>query len=166
MNTLIFRWFNGLAGLSPFGDRLIIFAADYLGYVLIATLVVYFIFYHRQSALFISAAGLISWLLAHLIKYFYASPRPFLVLTDLQPLIRHGGNDSFPSGHAAFFMALGSALYLSNKKLGQIYILGAVLISLARVAAGIHWPLDILAGWALAWLVVGLVKFSLPRARL
>ena len=166
MNELIFHWLNQLAVLSPFGDRLIIFAADYLGYILILGAIIYFIFRGRRAALFVSASSFLAWLLAEVIKHFYFSPRPFLVLDNVRLLIQHGGNDSWPSGHATFFMALATALYLFNKKLGNLYLLGAVIISLARVVAGIHWPLDVLAGWVLAWLVVTGLKGWLPATRL
>ena len=41
-----------------------------------------------------------------------------------------------------------------DKKRGWIYLAGAALIGLARVAAGVHWPSDILAG-----AIVGLISF-------
>ncbi len=83
------------------------------------------------------------------IKLFFPSPRPFASL-DIPPLVV-GDNPygSFPSSHAAFFAALGMTMYFCNPKLGKWFIAGAVLIGVARMAAGLHWPTDILAGLGL-----------------
>jgi len=57
-------------------------------------------------------------------------------------------------------MALGTALFAYHKKLGAIYILGALAIGVARVVAGVHWPGDILAGWFLG-AVIGWLAYSM-----
>jgi len=41
---------------------------------------------------------------------------------------------------------LGAILYFYNIKAGTIFLLGAVVLSGARVLAFLHWPSDILAG--------------------
>ncbi len=72
-------------------------------------------------------------------------PRPFFTL-DLPSLIDVGAQTkSFPSDHAtlAFFLA-----FLISKRRPQwrwVYAL-AFLVSLGRVAVGVHYPLDVLAG--------------------
>src|SRR3989344_1540233 len=111
MNEIIFRFFNNLAGQSALGDRVIIFFAEYLGWLILIILVALVVWSWRRvfniaSVSFVLASTLTAWLIAQIIKYFYFSPRPFLALTDIYQLIRHGANDSFPSGHAALFMAL------------------------------------------------------------
>jgi len=65
---------------------------------------------------------------------------------------------SFPSGHsmmsAIVFLTLGVLLATAlEKRVMQFYVLGlAVLITVAvgisRVYLGVHWPTDVLAGWA------------------
>ncbi len=157
MNEIIFRFLNNLAGQSPLGDAVIIFLAEYLGWALIALLAVYF-FRRRyragwpEQALALLATTGVSWLLAQAIKYFYARPRPFAALSDVHQLISETSN-AMPSGHAASFFALALTLYLYDRRWGNIYLVGAVVIGTARVAAGIHWPIDILAGVALAGIV-------------
>ena len=34
-----------------------------------------------------------------------------------------------------------------NKKVGYFYIMGAILIGLARIASGVHFPIDIIFGY-------------------
>ena len=96
-----------------------------------------------------------------LIRFFWERPRPF-VENNITPLIEHAASASFPSGHAAFFFALGAIVYFYNKKAGILFLLGAAILSSARVFAFLHWPSDILAGAVIgitsAFLVVQLSR--------
>lgn len=53
---------------------------------------------------------------------------------------------SFPSRHMTFFFAISTALYFYNKRWGVVFLIAALLIGIARVIAGVHYPLDILGG--------------------
>jgi undecaprenyl-diphosphatase len=75
---------------------------------------------------------------------------------------------SFPSGHAtmsaAIYLTLGALLASTRaRRREQAWVLGgaaaiAALVGASRVALGVHWPTDVLAGWvfgaawAIAWL--------------
>ncbi|MGD2057988.1 MAG: phosphatase PAP2 family protein [Anaerolineales bacterium] len=64
---------------------------------------------------------------------------------------------SFPSGHAARAALLAVlTVGLGPLWLAVILVLWAPLVSLARVAMGLHYPTDVLAGGALGF-VVGLI---------
>lgn len=136
-------------------NSLIIFCAEYLPYLLVLGFLLLLIFSKKDKIekikIFIFA--LVSVFLARvviteIIRYFYYSPRPFVVLNNLNQLISHESTGSFPSGHAAFFFALATTIMLATKwrTWGAVFFLGAILIGIARVIAGIHWPYDILGG--------------------
>ncbi|MEK7500775.1 MAG: phosphatase PAP2 family protein [Patescibacteria group bacterium] len=99
------------------------------------------------------------------IRYFWPRPRPF-VAQHLQALIDQSPFEaSFPSGHATFFMAIAVYFLLSGeKRIGWFLLVSAVIISLARVAAGVHYPSDIAAGW-LAGAAVSWKVFRLKRLK-
>jgi undecaprenyl-diphosphatase len=65
---------------------------------------------------------------------------------------------SFPSGHATFFMALAVSIFLSHKKAGYLFMFFALLIGIARIIAGVHFPVDILGGFVIGALVAFFVK--------
>ncbi len=169
MNQSLFYYLNNLAGKSVYFDNLVVFCAEYLAYFLVAVflLLLFFSKKDRVSKLKILIFSGLSVLLARgiiteIIRYFYHHPRPF-VNNAVHQLIFNETSGSFPSGHAAFFFALAMAItlgHLVSKRtlsVSIIFFLGAILIGLARVIAGVHWPLDILGGAIIgifsAWII-------------
>lgn len=168
MNETIFRYLNSFAGQFQWLDTAIVFSAETLGIILLIGLVI-FLFYHEHkgrgfhNVIVVLGVIFFAWFASWLIKYFYASPRPFIALENVTKLMDHGGMDSFPSGHATFFSAMATVLYFYHKKIALFYALGAVLIGASRVVAGIHWPLDILAGYLLGGIVAVFFYFLYHR---
>lgn len=169
LDQVIFNAIHGLAGKSRLIDLLGIFLADYLGYFLLAG-ALYLIFSEKdwrkrcQSLLFTALTIILSrGLFTEIIRFFYNRQRPFAVL-GFPPLINHEMAASFPSGHAAFYFALALAIfYLASRVWGWRFLGAALVIGLARVFVGVHWPLDILAGLLVALISFYLVKLLFKR---
>ncbi len=70
---------------------------------------------------------------------------------------------AFPSGHAAIFFALAAVAYLINRRWGIYLFIGAVINALARVAVGVHWPIDVVGGAFLGIVVVLVLQRLLPK---
>ena len=69
---------------------------------------------------------------------------------------------SFPSGHSSNAVTLYGSLAAHEKKRKLFWILAVVLpllVGFSRVFVGVHYPTDVLCGWALGVLVVLLVPF-------
>ena len=107
-------------------------------------------------------SGAFAWVLAYIIKFLLHIPRPFDVFAQVQSLILENGY-SFPSGHVTFYMALAVSIFLSHKRAGYIFIFLALIIGIARIIAGVHFPLDILGGFALGSVIAYFVKSIYPH---
>jgi len=163
----IFQAIHGLANHSKFIDGLGIFLANYFGYLLIIV-AVYLLFKKEKEIrrrifvflFFILTAILSRGLVTEIIRFFYHRLRPFNVL-NFSPLIKEGAF-SFPSGHMTFYFALAMTIFLLNKKWAWIFVGGVVLMGIARIFVGVHWPSDILAGILIAIASYFIVKKILP----
>jgi undecaprenyl-diphosphatase len=76
---------------------------------------------------------------------------------DLGKIYRKTDPHSFPSGHATRAVLLGViALGLAPAWLGAALIIWGPLVGIARIAMGVHYVSDVLAGWVLG-AVIGLL---------
>lgn len=101
-----------------------------------------------------------------LVKFIVARSRP-----QLWPDALPATGPSFPSGHATFMVIVVAALALvafdpprgwpARVAVGAGSLLLCLLVGLSRVVLGVHYPLDILAGFALGgfWVYLFLVPF-------
>ena len=151
LDLLFFNAFYSLAGQLWYFDHVIVIAAEVLPYGAFGAVIVmaYYAWQKQQPAevigytLAIIGSGIARGI-AQLIKMAYYHPRPGVTL-DFVPLFPETSY-SFPSGHAITFFALAMAVYMINKKFGIILFAVAMVISSARIMAGVHWPSDIIAG--------------------
>lgn len=156
LNEDIFYFLHTLASQNEVLDFIIIFFAKYAQYFVLGISLVYIVRYARVHSPYIYKRYgyvlkaylplFLTWFTATIIKILTKIPRPFVSLQDVIPLFVYGGNDSFPSGHATVFSSLATVIYMRDKKKGIFFFILFILISLARVIAGIHYPIDILVG--------------------
>jgi undecaprenyl-diphosphatase len=111
---------------------------------------------HRRLPWVLAAIVLLGRGLSEAQKYWIARVRP-----DLEPHLVVVKTSSFPSGHAASSMIflLSLALVLTaGTRWARPAVAGAILLSLAigtsRVMLGVHWPSDVIGGWAFGMLWV------------
>ncbi len=167
LNKYLFEKIYSAVGHSSFMDAVAIFFAEYFTYLLIAGVAFWIlsrggkkIIFSVFSFVFLSvlfSRGIIT----EVIRYFYKSPRPFTAL-GFEPLI-FDGNQSFPSGHTAFLFAFAFSIFLINKKFGIWLAVAGLLVALARIYAGVHWPFDILGGVVVALIGTFIAHFLLKK---
>ncbi len=158
-------WFIGVAqAFSTFGSPPVLG-----GIAAVAVLVLWLRLREPRAAVFLTLSLGGAMLINILFKLFFARVRPAL-FDHLTPAPGY----SFPSGHAmgsaAFFLAvylLVAALFPRWRWLAGV--LGALLtlgIGLSRLVLQVHYPSDVLAGWALsaAW-VLGVNLVYAPPCR-
>ncbi|MFE7585022.1 phosphatase PAP2 family protein [Streptomyces gardneri] len=153
---------NGLAKAAPpWFDRVMEFVGEY-GIMLGMVLVVLWCWWSvRRSGTLadsVSAVAGLVWaplaagvaLLVNIpIRGFVERPRPFNDHQGLEVLVAGKTDFSFVSDHATMAMALGVGLFVANRKFGLAAIGLALAEGFARVYMGVHYPTDVIGGFAL-----------------
>lgn len=151
------------------------------GYPVLVTLVsavVGFLLVSRKfgPALFAAVSIATGTLASHLLKIAYDRPRP-----DVVDHLVQTHTASFPSGHATMsavvYLTLASLIVrLVDDVAVRVYVLAVAFlltfaVGMSRIYLGVHWPSDVVAGWALgvawaclSWLAVTALRRLRERA--
>lgn len=142
------RWFEEMArDITALGGSavLLLLTAAIVGFLLLRR--------ERRTAVFILLTVIGAELVSTVLKLGFERPRPTLV-----PHAVYVYTSSFPSGHAmlsaAVYLTLGALLaHLQERAVIKAYLLIwavgiTILVGLSRVYLGVHWPTDVLGGWA------------------
>jgi undecaprenyl-diphosphatase len=91
-------------------------------------------------------------------------PRPFVAHPrGVHLFAHHAADPGFPSDHATAAFAIAVALLLYSRRWGALALVAATILALTRVAMGIHYPTDVLAGAAVGALAA--LTLHQPRVR-
>jgi len=138
--------------------RVLRYFSFFLSYIYIYMMPLFLLFWlftystrkmYAFSLLFLSSFS--AWFLAELIKNIVRIPRPIT-----SGLIVAEKGFSFPSQHASVTMIVGVVMYSMDKRIGAVLIVLSLLVGLSRVVLGVHYVVDIFAGWTVG-ILLGLV---------
>lgn len=137
-------------------------------YVLPIAAIVFFFVSHRwkyRFALILVAVALAD-ILSSDVKILACRPRPYIAHPEIirTPEL-YGYNStsySMPSNHAAnmFAAAVVAIAILRRKRWAPLFFLPAFLIGYSRIYLGVHYPTDVLAGYAVGTLAAGIVLLT------
>ncbi|MEU7278787.1 phosphatase PAP2 family protein [Streptomyces sp. NPDC045431] len=153
---------NGLAKSAPtWFDRVMEFVGEY-GIMLAMVLVVLWCWWSARRRGgpedSISTVAALVWaplaagiaLLVNIpIRGFVERPRPFRDHQGLEVLVAGKTDYSFVSDHATMAMGIGAALFVAHRKFGLAAIGLALAEGFCRVYMGVHYPTDVVGGFAL-----------------
>jgi|APFre7841882654_1041346.scaffolds.fasta_scaffold109190_1 undecaprenyl-diphosphatase len=158
----VFRWINGLSGrFGPLDWAASHLANDYFLPAAIG-LIAFGLWFtghnpearrRNQWAFIYGAVGVgFSALAVMIINHYYFRDRPYVLFPQITPEVKHlfylPTVSSFPSYSAALTFAFAFGVWLRNKKVGIVLFGLSVVMALARIYVGVHYPLDILGGAA------------------
>jgi len=75
-----------------------------------------------------------------------------------------GSGQSFPSTHATDTAAAAAVFSWAAPKLSPAALVIVLLVGISRVYLGVHWPTDVMAGWAVGF-AIGAALVLLNRLR-
>lgn len=148
----LFHLLNNLLGKSHPFDIAIIFFAKYLIFVL-GLLVLFSLgkdFVQEPKRRFtLNLGALIGTIftviaVTQVIRALYHHSRPLFALGT--PHILFESSYSFPSMHTILIFGVATAVYFYNRRLAYGIYASGVLVGIARVIAGVHYPFDIVGG--------------------
>ncbi|MGP4086279.1 phosphatase PAP2 family protein [Streptomyces sp. KR55] len=161
---------NGLAKDAPsWFDRIMEFVGEY-GLLLAMVLLVVWCWWSvrrrggEEAASSVAAlvwaplAAGIAVLVNVPIRGFVERPRPFVNHEGLDVLVSGKTDFSFVSDHATITMAMGVGLFVAHRKFGLAGIGLALLEGFLRVYMGVHYPTDVIGGFALGTAVALLLS--------
>ena len=154
LNISLFSWINASPEASNTSIHFAIFIANDLLYCMILLFAWFWLRGNYDTKkqilkafIFTSIAILISQCISHV----YYHPRPFVMEVG-RTLIYHAPNGSFPSDHMLIFSSIAfSYLFSAQRKLGIFLLVMAWLVAWSRVYLGVHFPLDMLGAFLLAF---------------
>lgn len=162
MNTALQHLINGWAGHNALLDGTMRIAATYL--IVAAVLVLVALWWWPAAgptraanqrvvlAAVVGAGGAL--LVGALVRALHPEARPFVVDPSTRLLVTHAADSSLPSDHALVSFGVAGTVLWWRRLAGMLLVGFGILIGLARIYVGVHWPVDIAAG-ALIGLGVG-----------
>jgi membrane-associated phospholipid phosphatase len=112
-------------------------------------------------------AAIIGTLIANILKTYLNIPRPPAIIDKnviniIGPIFF---SHSFPSGHTVtIFTFAGILIFFFRSLFVRLgLILFALLIGISRIAVGVHWPADVLAGAAIGCLCAMIGVYSVTK---
>lgn len=114
--------------------------------------------------------GICSTIIYKFLKQVFMRPRPELLVR----IIKQGGY-SFPSGHAMNgLVCYGILIYLINRYVNNQFIrrglsafltISIFIIGSSRIYVGVHYPTDIIGGWAIGTVVLTIAINIIEKMR-
>lgn len=144
----LFFYLNDFVKQSDFWRQFIRWFADY-GIILIVIGLIYLIVRDRINALFAAVlSGILGAFVNFVLQLLWQRPRPFVTYaSSVTQLAGHTTIYSFPSAHTFLSFAIATTVILyGHKKLGFAMLIIAIGIGISRIAAGLHYPSDVLGG--------------------
>jgi membrane-associated phospholipid phosphatase len=163
MNQAIFNFLFSFSHNQALA-QVSVFVSNILIYIL-ALVIIIFVFL-KARPLFLKlfvlfGSVIVAGILSKILKTLLSVPRPFIA-GNFIPVVHETGF-SLPSTHATAFATLTIVAFSMNRKLGIIFGISTLLIGLSRVILGVHYPFDVLLGFALGALI-GLLFVHLGKS--
>ena len=115
-------------------------------------LIAYLIYFHDIRIIKCIAVPAFMFITLSAARHIMNFPRPYekYEITPIIPKDKKGR--SFPSRHTASAAVIGVTFLYISPPLGVVFLVIAVFVGISRAVCGVHFPRDVIAGYAYALL--------------
>lgn len=166
LNNSIFRMINDLGKQFTYLNPVIAFIAEYMVFFLALSVIIFWFTRKKQNRMMVICATIafvISEVIGKIAGKFYSHQQPFAVFSNVNQLIAHEVDNSFPSDHTLLFFSFCVTFLLFKKRYGFLWILLAFSVGFSRIWAGLHYPVDIIVAAAIGSTLSLIVYQVVPR---
>ncbi|OOZ84629.1 undecaprenyl-diphosphatase [Bacillus cereus] len=165
-NIDIFRTINDLGKQYSFLNSTMVFMAEYMVYILALIILTYWFTGTRKSRMMVIQA-MVAFVIAETIGKiagkFHLNYQPFAVLPDVNKLVDHAVDNSFPSDHTILFFSICFSFWLVHKKTGWLWLILAFCVAISRIWVGVHYPFDVAIGALIGCISAVFSYWLVPR---
>lgn len=158
----VYHFINGFAGRNHVLDAIMIFfAKDALELYAVLFVIAWFVLpkkdiNNRHALVMAGLSGVLALIINVVISHVWFRPRPFTVFHKgtFTQLVPHSSDASFPSDHTSGSWGFAAGSWGKQQKwISYTFTVIAIIVMVARVFVGLHYPTDVIGG-----LVVGLIS--------
>ncbi|MGN4819040.1 undecaprenyl-diphosphatase [Bacillus cereus group sp. MYBK139-2] len=165
-NIDIFRTINDLGKQYSFLNPAIVFLAEYMVYIFALIILAYWFTGSRKSRMMVIQA-MVAFVIAEVIGKiagkFHLNYQPFAVLPDVNKLVDHAVDNSFPSDHTILFFSICFSFWLVRKKTGWLWLILALCVAISRIWVGVHYPFDVAIGALIGCISAIILYWLVPK---
>ena len=170
-DTTVYHFINGFAGRSNILDTIMIFfAKDALEIYAALFIIAWFVLpkkdiNNRHALVMAGLSGVLALIINLVISHIWFRPRPFTVFQKgtFTQLVPHSPDASFPSDHASGSWGFAAGSWGKQQKwISYTFTIIAVIVMIARVFVGVHYPTDVIGGMVIG-IIASRVMWKLSR---
>ncbi|EOO19234.1 undecaprenyl-diphosphatase [Bacillus cereus] len=163
LNIDAFRAINNLGKQYSSLNSTMVFLAEYMVYFLGLIIIAYWFTQSRKNKMMIIQA-IVAFVTAEIIGKLagnlHLNYQPFSVLPNVNKLVDHAVDNSFPSDHTILFFSICFSFWLVRKKARWLWLVLAFCVAISRIWVGVHYPFDVITG-ALIGIISALFSYWL-----
>ncbi|EJQ37428.1 hypothetical protein IEE_05214 [Bacillus cereus BAG5X1-1] len=146
LNIDAFRVINDLGKQYSFLNPIMTFIAEYTIYFLGLMIVFYWFTRTNKNRMMViqaMSAFVVAEIIGKIAGKLHSNYQPFAVLPNVNKLVDHAVDNSFPSDHTILFFSICFSFWLVHKKVGWLWLVFAFCVAISRIWVGVHYPFDV-----------------------